>query len=53
MENQNKKIESLSKEEGLYQFKIGNMCVQIVYSENNKSFKECMLKILKLKAKRG
>ena len=49
MDNHNKKIKNLSKKEGSYQLKIENMCVDMVYSNNNKSFNECMLNILKLK----
>ena len=51
MENQNREIKILSKEEYLYKLKVGNMDVDIKYSQNNKSFSECMLNILKLKMK--
>ncbi len=49
MRNHNREIESLSIAEGLYQFKKGNVCVEMVYSKNNKSFNECMLNILRQK----
>ena len=45
MKNQDKETENL------YRLNIGNMCVDMIYSKNNKSFKECMLNILKLKTK--
>ena len=51
MEDQNKEIKILSKEEYLYKLKVGNMDVDMIYSQNNKSFNECMLNILKLKIK--
>ena len=35
-----------------YRLKIENMCVDITYSKNNKSFNECMLNILKQKVKK-
>ena len=49
----NKKIENLTKVEGLYRLKVGSMCVDMEYSKNNKSFNECMLNILKQKVKNG
>ncbi len=53
MKNQSIKIENLLKVGDLYQLKVGNMCVEMVYSENNKSFNECMLNIFKQKLKRN
>ena len=53
MKNQNKKIENLSKLESLYQLKVGNMYVNMLYSKNNKSFNECMLNILNQKIRKG
>lgn len=53
MENQNKSLKCLSKKEDIYQLKIGEMFVEMTYSENNKSFNECMLNILKQKVKMG
>ena len=52
MENQNKKINNLTKIKDLYKLKIENMCIDITYSKNNKSFNECMLNILKQKIKK-
>ena len=52
MTNQNKKIENLSKVNGRYRIKVDNMYVDMIYTENGKSFGECMLNILKQKAKR-
>lgn len=53
MEIQSKSFKGLIKKEGIYQFKVGEMCVEMSYSENNKSFNECMLNILKQKVKIG
>ena len=52
LENQNKKIENLTKVEGVYRLKVGNMCVDMAYSKNNKSFNDCILNILKQKIKK-
>ncbi len=49
MENQNKNVDNLTKAGSIYQFKVGNMCVDMIYSKNNKRFDECMLNILKQK----
>lgn len=43
-------MEYLLKNEEPYELKIGDMVVEMQYSENNKSFKECMRNILRLKA---
>lgn len=53
MEKQNKEIDNLIKINNLYRLKIGDMCVDMMYSQNNKSFNECMLNILKQKIKKG
>ena len=53
LENQNKKIKNLTKSEVLYTLKVENMCVNMAYSQNNKSFSECMLNILKQKIKKS
>ena len=42
-------IEYMSKIENPYKLKVGEMIVEVEYSENNKSFNECMLNILKKK----
>lgn len=44
-------LEQISKTKDIYQIKVGNMCVEIVYSENNIRFNECMLDILRQKSK--
>ncbi len=36
-----------------YILKIGNMNIEIIYSDNDKSFKDCMIKVLKQKIERG
>ena len=51
MENYNKEIENLSKENGVYRLKIENMCIEMTYSQNNKNFAECIFNILKQKVK--
>jgi len=48
---ENRNIVNILKENNVYQLKIDKMCVEISYSENNKSFYECMLNILKAKMK--
>ena len=53
LENQNKKIENLTKLEGLYRLNVGNICVDMIYSKNKKSFNDCMLNILKQKIKKS
>ena len=53
MKNQNRIIENLSKVNDIYELKVGDMCVELVYNENHKSFSECMLNILMQKVKEG
>lgn len=53
MERQSKTIENLLKVNDIYELKVGDVCVQIVYNENQKSFNECMLNILNQKVKTG
>lgn len=48
---QKKIIEYIKGTENPYQLKIGNMIVELEYSENHKKFNECMLNILKQKIK--
>lgn len=43
-------MEYLLKNEEPYELKVGDMVVEMQYSENKKSFKECMRNILSLKA---
>ncbi len=52
MESQNRNIVNLSKLENSYQLQVEDMCVEMVYASNNKSFYECMLNILKHKVER-
>ena len=52
LKNQNKKIEDLTNLEGVYRLKVGNMCVDMAYAKNNKSFNDCILNILKKKIKK-
>lgn len=44
-------IEYLKKTENPYQIKVGDIIVQMEYSESYKQFNECMLNILKQKSK--
>ena len=50
---ENKNIEKLSKVNDLYKLKVGDMCVEMAYKDNRKSFSECMVNILKQKVKKG
>lgn len=51
LEIQSNSLEGLLKNEDIYQLKVGQMCVEMSYTDNNKSFSECMLNILKQKVK--
>ena len=53
MKNQNKTIENLPKANDICKLRVGDMYVEMSYDENQKSFNECMLNILKHKAKIG
>lgn len=53
LENQNRIVENLTKLNDIYELKVGDMCVVMAYNENQKSFNECMLNILKQKVKIG
>ena len=53
MKNQNRIIENLLKINDTYELKVGDMCVEMSYNENKKSFNECILNILKQKVKTG
>lgn len=46
---QKKVMEYLGETENPYQIKVGDMVVNIEYSENYKKFNECILNILKQK----
>jgi len=43
----------LKETENLYRLKVGNISVEVIYSENNKKIDECILNILKQKSKLG
>lgn len=47
MKEKSKDIDYLLNTENLYTLKMDNMNIEMTYSENNKSFNECMLNILK------
>ena len=51
LENHTKSLNDLLKKEDMYQLKLGEMCVEMEYLNNNKSFNECILNILKGKIK--
>ena len=51
MKDQEKIINYLNNIENPYILKVGDMVVEIEYSEIKKNFKECMLNILKQKKK--
>lgn len=51
MKDEQKIIEYLLKTENPYQLKVGNMNVEIIYSENGKKFTKCVLNILKQRLK--
>lgn len=44
-----KMIEHLPKKEKVYEIKVGNLNVEMIYSSSNKKMDECMLSILKHK----
>ena len=47
MEEQNKIIQYLLNKENPYQIKVEDTIVQMEYSNNNRTFNECMVNILK------
>lgn len=49
MKKQNKLIKYLLNKENPYQIKVGNTMVEMEYSNNKKTFNECILNILKQK----
>lgn len=53
LKNQNRIIENLLKINDTYELKVGDMCVELSYNENEKRFNECILNILKQKVKMG
>lgn len=44
-------VKELNEAEGMCKLKVGEIIVELIYAENNKSFKKCMLNILKEKIK--
>lgn len=53
LEEQNKIIQYLLNTKNPYQIKVGEMTVEMEYSDTNKTFDECMVNILKQKYKKG
>lgn len=53
MKEQNKIAQYLLNTEKPYQIKVEDMIVEMEYSDNNTTFNECMLNILKQKYKKG
>ena len=53
LKEQNKIIQYLLDTENTYQIKVEDTLVEMEYSDNNKTFNECMLNILKGKYKKG
>ena len=51
MESKEKIIKYIMNTENPYKLKVGDITVEMVYSENKKRFNECMLNILKQKNK--
>lgn len=49
MDKKTKIIEHLSNGEKVYEVKVGEITVEMSYSNENKKFDECMLNILKQK----
>lgn len=47
------KFKWLVNNNGAYQLQVGDMVVEIEYSDNKKTFNECMVNILKQKKKMG
>ena len=53
MKEKSKVIDYLINTKDPYAIKMDNINIKMTYSENNKSFNECMLNILKQKYKMG
>jgi len=51
LETKSNILKKSSKTKETYKLKIGDMCVEMLYAENNKSLNDCMLNILKQKVK--
>jgi len=52
LKNQDKIIKFLNETENPYILKVGDMVVEIEYSDVKKTFNECMINILKQKVKK-
>lgn len=53
MKEENKIIKYLLNTKNPYQIRIGDTIIEIEYCENDKTFKDCILNILKQKYKKG
>lgn len=53
MNRKTKIVKQLSDEEKVYEIKVGNLNVEMIYDKSNKKIDECMLNILKQKYKSG
>ena len=51
MDRKTKIVKHLSNKGNIYEIKVGNLNVELVYSKGNKKIDECMLNILKRKCK--
>ena len=51
--NKKTKINKNLSNEGIYEIKVGNLNVEMIYDKCNKKIDECMLNILKQKYKKG
>lgn len=53
MDKKTKIFEHLSNKGKVYEIKVGNLNVEMIYDKSNKKIDECMLNILKQKYKKG
>ena len=53
LKEENKIIKYLLNTKNPYQIRIGDTIIEIEYCENDKTFKDCILNILKQKYKKG
>ncbi len=53
MDRKTKIVEHISNKGKVYEMKVRNLKVELVYSKSNKKIDECMLNILKQKYKDG
>lgn len=47
------KFECLVNNKDLYKLQVGNIIVELKYSENDRKINECMINVLKQKSKMG